>query len=289
MTGPGLVIGVVSPGAMGSALGRAWSAGGARVVATVTGRSVRTAELATGLELLPDLEAVVRASDVVVSVCPPAAAETVLTEVIAIAVTLDVRPLLVDANAISPAQAERFARAASNAGLDLVDGAISGGPPVPDGATLLYLSGERAADIADLPAVGLGRRIVSARPGQASAVKMCTASIYKGSTAIWSQALQSAERLGVLEPVLDDLGREFPDQVATIARRIAVATSKSGRFVDEMESIAVTQASAGASPELFEGMAAVYRRLSRSPLADLTPEEAAGLSDLRVVLGRLRG
>ena len=37
---------------MGSALGRAWAAGGARVVATVDGRSERTRELAHGLELL---------------------------------------------------------------------------------------------------------------------------------------------------------------------------------------------------------------------------------------------
>ena len=53
------VIGIVSPGAMGSALGRAWAAGGARVVATVDGRSARTRRLAHGLELLPTLADVV--------------------------------------------------------------------------------------------------------------------------------------------------------------------------------------------------------------------------------------
>ncbi len=284
-----MVVGVVSPGAMGSALGRAWASGGSRVVATLTGRSQRTARLATGLELVSDLEAVVRASDVVVSVCPPGAAEAVLTAVIATAEALGARPLLVDANAVSPAHVEHLARLAATAGLGFVDGAISGGPPVPHSSTMLYLSGARAAEVADLPAVGLGRRIVGERPGQASAVKMCTASVYKGSTAIWSQAIETADRLGVLEPVLDDLAPEFADQVATVARRIAVAASKSRRFVDEMESIAVTQGSAGASSELFEGMAAVYRRLSDTPLAALTPEEAAGLSDLREVLERLRG
>ncbi|MEO6999822.1 MAG: DUF1932 domain-containing protein [Terracoccus sp.] len=94
--------------------------------------------------------------------------------------------------------------------------------------------------------MGLGCRIVGQRPGQAPPVKMCTASVYKGSTAIWSQALQTADRLGVLEPVLDDLGQELSDQVRTVGRRIAAATSKSGRFVDEMEAIAVTQGCAGA-------------------------------------------
>jgi hypothetical protein len=55
-----------------------------------------------------------------------------------------------------------------------------------------------------------------------------------------------------------------------------------------MDNIALTQQEAGASGELFEGMAAVYSRLSATPLAALTPEEAAVLTDLRDVLTRLR-
>ncbi|MGI8417298.1 MAG: hypothetical protein ACR2P2_14065 [Nakamurella sp.] len=44
MTSPP-TIGIVSPGAMGSALGGAWQRGGARVVDTVAGRSERTRAL----------------------------------------------------------------------------------------------------------------------------------------------------------------------------------------------------------------------------------------------------
>ena len=94
---------------------------------------------------------------------------------------------------------------------------------------------------------------------------MCTASVYKGTTAVWMQALQTARRLGVLDVVLADLAEAYPDQVATAAGRLATAASKSGRFVAEMEQIALTQAAAGASPELFAGMAAVYARLARTP------------------------
>ena len=59
-------VGIVSPGAMGSAVASALIRGGARVIATLDKRSERTARLAegTGLEFLPDLEAVVEASDV---------------------------------------------------------------------------------------------------------------------------------------------------------------------------------------------------------------------------------
>ena len=181
-----------------------------------------------------------------------------------------------------------MAQRAAYLGLDLVDGSVSGGPPAPDGDTMLYLSGARADDVARLDARGLRRRVVGNEAGQASGVKMCTASIYKGSTALWVQALQTADTLGVLGPVLDDLEEEFPAQVASAGRRIAVATAKSARFVAEMDNIAQTQGEAGASAELFEGMAAVYRRLAATPLAAVTPEEAAALTDLRDVLTRLR-
>ena len=59
---------------MGAGLGWALREGGARVVATLDGRSARTARLAAdaGLEVLPALADVVRAADVVLSVTPPA-------------------------------------------------------------------------------------------------------------------------------------------------------------------------------------------------------------------------
>ena len=232
-------IGIVSPGAMGSALGRAWATAGARVVATVVGRSERTAALASGLELLPDLDAVVAAGDLVVSICPPAAAEAVLA--------LGHRGVQGDRHRLrcsstrtpshptaSPPSPHRRPRRASTSST----GPSAAGHPSPGSDTMLYLSGARAAEVARVPAVGLRRSVVGDRVGQASAVKMCTASVYKGTTAVWAQALQTAEALDVLAPVLDDLAEELPAQVEGAARRVAVAAAKSARFVDEMESIA---------------------------------------------------
>jgi 3-hydroxyisobutyrate dehydrogenase-like beta-hydroxyacid dehydrogenase len=278
-------IGIVSPGAMGSALGRAWAAGGARVVATVNGRSERTRRLAHGLELLPTLAEVVRASDLVLSVCPPGAAAEVLDDVLAAA--SGTTPVYADLNAISPALAESLADSAAARGLPFVDGSISGGPPTPGGDTLVYLSGSHAAWLAGLAADGIRPRVVGERPGTASAVKMCTASVYKGTTLVWLQALETAHRLGVLDHVLADLGEEFPDEVAGAARRLAMAASKSGRFVGEMDQIAATQGAAGVGSTLFAGMSAAYERVSRTPLGDLTPEEARRIDDLSDVLRRL--
>lgn len=278
---------IVSPGAMGSALGRAWVAGGARVVATVHDRSERTRGLAHGLELLSTLEDVVTTADVVVSICPPGAVADVLDAVIVAAG--DARPLLADLNAVSPTTMADLERRASGAGFSLVDGAISGGPPRPGGDTMVYLSGAQAGDLAHLPGDRIRTRVVGDRVGTASAVKMCTASVYKGTTALWTQALQTAHSLGVLDVVLADLAEEYPDAVEAVGRRIAVATSKAHRFVAEMEQIAQTQADAGASGELFAAMAAVYRRLAATDLAALPPEQAADLTDLADVLARLAG
>jgi 3-hydroxyisobutyrate dehydrogenase-like beta-hydroxyacid dehydrogenase len=282
-----LTIGLLSPGAMGSALGRAWQAAGARVLTTVDGRSGRTRSLAQGLELVPDLSAVVAASDVVVSVVPPGAALAAMTAILDAARRAGVTPLVADLNAVSPATARELAAMAALAGHEFVDGAISGGPPAPGDDTMLYLSGARAAVLADVTADGLRTSVVGSEPGLASAVKMCTASVYKGTTALWAQALQTAHAHGVLDVVLADLTEAFPGTAAHAGRLIAVATSKSERFVAEMEQIAATQGAAGASPELFEGMAAVYSRLSRTPLAELSPEEARDLTDLEEVLSRL--
>lgn len=280
-------IGIVSPGAMGSALGRAWAAGGARVVASVADRSERTRDLARGLELLPSPADVVRECDLLVSVVPPAAAGDVVEQVLRVAG--DARPMLVDLNAVSPTTVRAAAARAADAGLELVDGSISGPPPRPGGDTLVYLSGDRAAEVAELPADGIRTRVVGERIGTASAVKMCTASVYKGTTALWTQALQTAYAEGVLDVVLDDLGEAFPEQVPGVGRRIALSTSKAGRFVGEMEQISAAQDAAGGSAELFAGMAAVYARLSRTGLARLSPEEAAAVTDLEDVLRRLTG
>ena len=67
----------------------------------------------------------------------------------------DARPLVADLNAISPATVRARRRGARRAwARDVVDGSISGPPPHAAGTTRIYLSGERAAEIAALPLRG---------------------------------------------------------------------------------------------------------------------------------------
>lgn len=269
-----MAVGIVSPGAMGSAVGAAYLDGGARVVATVAGRSERTNGLAraAGLEVLPSLDAVVTAADLVLSIAPPDQALAIAAELAAAAGRTGARPLVSDWNAVSPATVREVAHLLEAAGLELVDGSISGGPPRADYRTRVYLSGARAAELADTGPAWLDLRVVGADVGLASAVKMCTASVYKGHTALLAHALATAHANGVLAEVLDDLQDSFPRQIDRAARLLAVSTTKADRYVGEMREIAATQASAGMPPELFEAMATVYARLATTPLAGEAPE-----------------
>ena len=282
-------IGIVSPGAMGSAVGAAFRDAGRRVVATVAGRRERTRGLATaaGLELLPDLDAVVSDSDLVLSIAPPDQALAIGAELVAAAARTRARPLVSDWNAVSPDTVHELERTLAAGGLELVDGSISGGPPRADYRTRVYLSGERAAELAADGPAWLDLRVVGGRTGLASAVKMCTASVYKGYTALLAQALATAQAHGVLEQVLDDLHDSFPRQIDGAARLLAVSTTKAERYVGEMREIAATQAGAGLPAELFEAMATVYAQLATTPLGAASPESIPPEPNLAEVLEQL--
>ncbi|MGY0231296.1 DUF1932 domain-containing protein [Longispora urticae] len=261
-----MTVGIVSPGHMGSGLGFSLARGGERVVATVAGRSARTARLARDLELLPDLDAVVAASDVLLVVTPPAEAVAAAAEIAAAAQRTGARPLVVDMNAVSPATLT--AVQSELGGLDLVDGSISGGPPSVVDGTHLYFSGPRVGEVTALPWTGVVPLALGDEIGTASALKMCTASVYKGTAALWAQAMVTAEHHGVLDAFLTDVGRNVPKKPADVAR----AATKAHRYVGEMHEIAATQSGAGLSPALFAAIAAIWRDIAAGPLAQGDPE-----------------
>jgi 3-hydroxyisobutyrate dehydrogenase-like beta-hydroxyacid dehydrogenase len=263
-------IGLMGAGHMGSALGAVLREGGHDVVTTLAGRSARTAELVTGngIRTLPDVEAVVSTAGVVLVVTPPGAAVAAAGDIAAAAGASGARPLVVDLNAVSPSTMERIAGILAGAGLDLVDGSISGPPPTVRAGAHIYLSGPRVEEIA-----GLGWRhvqpvVVGDAVGLASAVKMCTASVYKGLVALFAQAMRTAAHHGVLDLVVADLETDGHSPAAAVA----VAATKAQRFVPEMLEIARTQADAGLPASLFEAFATVYGQLARGGLARHDPE-----------------
>jgi len=121
--------------------------------------------------------------------------------------------------------------------------------------------------------------VLGATVGTASALKMCTASVYKGLNALVTQAMRTAGRHGVLDQVLEDLARNGLGETAGVAR----SATKAHRFVDEMLQIAATQADAGLTPALFSAFAEVYADVATTALADGDPESTGALTPTQMV------
>ena len=90
--------------------------------------------------MLAHLRRLCETCSVIVSVCPPHAAEDVADQVVA----SGYKGLYIDANAISPQRATRIGQAIAVSGAAFVDGGIIGGPAWEPKRTWLYLSGEQA-------------------------------------------------------------------------------------------------------------------------------------------------
>ena len=147
------------------------------------------------------------------------------------------------------------------------------------------LTGSVAASfVAGLPwgdsveAVVIGERI-----GSASALKMCTGSVYKGLTALLTQAMRTAGAFDVLDLVVQDLERNGLAHSKGVTR----SAPKAHRFVAEMREVAATQAAAGLTPDLFTAIADVYADIAGTRLAEGAPETAPDLDPAEIV-ARLR-
>ncbi|HEY7250760.1 MAG TPA: DUF1932 domain-containing protein [Methylomirabilota bacterium] len=254
-------IGLLHPGDMGSVVGACAAAAGSRVLWTSEGRSAgsRDRAAAAGLEDAGGLAAVVAASDVVISVCPPHAALDLARAVAA----LRFSGVFVDGNAVSPSTAREIGAAVEAGGATFVDGGLIGPPPRSAGTTRLYLSGREAKRAAALfDGSRLEAIAVSDAPGAASALKMAYAAYTKGVSALLMGVRALAVTEGVDEALLAEWHRsqpELPKRSEAAARDNA---KKAWRFVGEMEEIAATFEAAGLPGGFHEAAAAIYRRLS---------------------------
>lgn len=251
-------IGLIHPGAMGASVGAAASRKHTVLWAS-QGRSASTGERAqrANLEDVGTVAELVKASDIVLSVCPPHAAEDVANEV----VQLGFSGLYVDGNAISPDRSRIIQKVVESAGADYVDGGIIGGPAwTPEAGTRLYLSGPRAAEVAACFAGSpLQTPVISDRIGAASAVKMGYAAYTKGTTALLTAILGMVEKEGVRADLARQWGDTFTEQTV---KRVCANTAKAWRFVGEMHEIAATFRGAGLPGGFHQAAAEVYERLA---------------------------
>ncbi len=254
-------IGLLHPGEMGSMVGASARANGIRVLWASTERSPRACEraAAAGLEDTKTLAALVSASQVIASICPPHAAADLAREVAA----LGFAGIYVDANAVSPETAREIGRIIEHGGATFVDGGIIGPPPRTRGSTRLYLSGTKAGSVADLFAQGpLEAIVIDGGPGAASALKMAYAAYTKGTAALLMAIRALAIAAGVDDALLREWERSHPELSTRSERAVRSNTPKAWRFVGEMEEIAATFERSGLPGGFCRAAAEIYRRLA---------------------------
>ncbi len=271
---PGTIIAIVSPGDMGSAVGRVLGAHGYTVITCLAGRSKRTEELARNahIQSVATLEELVTQADLVLSIVAPAEAVNVAEAIVGAAQAANTRVVYADCNAIAPQTAQRIESLISGAGGLFIDAGIIGGPPREGGSPpRFYVSGPQARILHELDGKGILVRNVGDEVGRASAIKMTYAALTKGTTALQAAVLTAAESLGVsveLQALLAEGQGEMLKQMEGIQRTPTVA----GRWIGEMEEIAATFAAVGVTPDFHRGAAEVYRLAARTSFAKDTPE-----------------
>jgi 3-hydroxyisobutyrate dehydrogenase-like beta-hydroxyacid dehydrogenase len=274
-------IGILHPGEMGISIAAAAQNGAHDVYWVSEGRSKQTGDRAAKFDLhdAGTLAKLCETCSIMISVCPPHAAETVAQQVVDHAFT----GLYVEANAISPQRAIRIGWMVTEAGGSFVDGGIIGGPAWEPGRTWLYLSGEKAPTVAACFSAGpLKTEVIGESMGKASALKMCFAAYTKGTTALLCAILATAETLGVREELQQQWSRDDSDFAGQATQRVRGVTGKAWRFAGEMDEISATFTEAGLPGGFHAAAADIYRRITHFKNAPATPF-------LQDVLGALVG
>lgn len=263
-------IGVLHPGEMGVSIAASAMNSRHEVYWVSEGRSKNTKARAKkhGLVEVSHLSGLCQKCEIILSICPPHAAEEVAQSVI----ETGFKGLYLDANAIAAQRSTKIGRMMTEAGIHFVDGGIIGGPAWTPKETWLYLSGDQAGQIADCFSKGpLETKILGNEVGKASALKMCYAAYTKGTTALLAAILAASESLGVREYLYEQWDRDnksFSEQVNLKVRRV---TAKAWRFEGEMKEIAATFADAGVPDEFHEAAAEIYHRMANFKDSPDTP------------------
>lgn len=272
-------IGILHPGEMGVSIAASAKNGVHNVYWASEGRSTQTAERAAKIGLLDagSLKNLCATCFVIMSVCPPDAAEALAENVMG----QGFKGLYMDLNAISPERAIRIGETVEKGGATFVDGGIIGGPAWKPDTTWLYLSGTAAQTASEYFSAGpLGTRVIGSEIGKASALKMCFAAYTKGATALLCAALAASEALDVRAELQELWARDSTGFAGQAAQRAQNVTAKAWRFVGEMEEISDTFNAVGVPGDFHIGAAEIYQRM-----ADF--KDAPALPNLEDILAAL--
>ncbi|MFI9080968.1 DUF1932 domain-containing protein [Streptomyces sioyaensis] len=266
-------VGILHPGSMGAAIAACAAANAAEVLWCEAGRSTASAARAEkfGLTPMPTLPELLDRSDIVISLCPPAAAENLARDVAEYGFT----GVYVEANAINPARAMRIAELLEP-DATVVDGSVVGSPPVGGKTPTLYLSGPAAAtECIEALFAGTAVRtaVLGTEVGKASALKLSYASFQKTSRVLVALAVGLAREHGVDRELVEVASRRT-DSYLSEPQYVAKTASRAWRWGPELEEAADALAAADLPPEMLRAAASTLARWNDAKDGELTLTEA---------------
>jgi 3-hydroxyisobutyrate dehydrogenase-like beta-hydroxyacid dehydrogenase len=255
----GSAVGLLHPGSMGAAFAAQLRSQGTPVLWCPIGRSNASRQRAeqAGIEPVDDLGALLDRVDVLLSLCPPAAAEDVAAQVAAHGFRSGT---YIEANAITPQRARHIAARLPDA--VVVDGCVVGSPPVRGKQPTLYLSGprehvakvEELFDGTDVRTHSLGDEI-----GKASALKLAYSSYQKASRVLAALAYGLADANGVAEELLQ-IASKRTGSYLTETDYIPKTAARAWRWAPELDDAADLLAESGLPDRFMRETAAVLHR-----------------------------
>ena len=267
-------IAILSPGDMGHGVGKALAEHGYDVITCLAGRSQRTKGLAAagGFHDVPSLEEMTSQADLIMSILVPDQAVDVADQVADAMRAAGVSRPFADCNAVSPRSASVMESIIGVAGGDYIDGGIIGGSPARGAVPRIYTSGPRAGLMDELDGKGIIVKNLGPKVGRASGIKMCYASMTKGTNALRVAMLTAADSLGLFDELIEELAFSQGAALSAMESGIPGLPANSGRWIGEMEEIAETFDTAGVTPRFHQGAAEIYRLLDSTTFAEESPE-----------------
>ncbi|NKK82283.1 NAD(P)-dependent oxidoreductase [Rhizobium leguminosarum] len=254
---------IIGSGAMGSAIAKRLIDHGATVLTYLEGRSEQTIARAKAAGMMPVGRQELTRAELILSIVPPAEAIKVTELVADISSGMKAPPPFIDLNAIAPKTMQALAARFEGSSVEVLDGAIIGGPPVPGktGPTI-YISGDIAERSRPLEDCGLRIRRLDEPLAAASALKMCYAGINKGFVGLGTAMLLAASRSGAAESLKAELSESLPDIDRKLSGSIPDMYPKAYRWVAEMQEIADFLGEDDPAATIFRGMADVFAKMA---------------------------
>lgn len=268
-----LTVGVLHPGSMGAAVAACAATNAVEVLWCETGRSIASLERADQFGLTPvaTLPELLDRSDIVISLCPPAAAEDLARDVAACRFA----GIYVEANAISPTRVQGIA-GLLQPGATVVDGGVVGSPPVGGKTPTLYLSGLAAATErieALFEGTPVRTAVLGTEFGKASALKLAYTSFQKTSRVLVALAVGMAREHGVDQELIEVASRRTDSYLAE-PEYVARTAARAWRWGPELEEAADTLAAVGLPPEMLRAAVSTLARWNDVKNGELTLTDA---------------